>query len=325
MPTDRRMWAVFKALDRGWTVAEIHELTKIDPWFLTQFSGIVELCRSASLVGLRGISHDMLRTLKRAGVGDAELAGILGADEGAVRNARREADLRPAYKRIDTCAAEFESFTPYLYGTYERECEAAPTPRQKVVILGQRTEPDRAGHRVRLLLLPRRVCAARGGVRDRDGQLQPRDGVDRLRHRRSAVLRAADLRGCLGDHRPRAGSGRRRQLRGPVRRSDAAQACAVASGSGHPDPGHVTRFDRPRRGSRALRAAALGSRHSAGRQRHGDDGRGSARRARLDRLSPRRPSVLRPRRTCDGDRLRHGRARPLHGRRRRPPRQGIRS
>ena len=143
MPTDRRMWAVFKALDRGWTVADIHELTKIDPWFLTQFSGIVELCRSASLVGLRGISQDMLRTLKRAGISDAELAGILGADEGAVRNARREADLRPAYKRIDTCAAEFESFTPYLYGTYERECEAAPTPRQKVVILG--SGPNRIG------------------------------------------------------------------------------------------------------------------------------------------------------------------------------------
>ncbi|HEX2458425.1 MAG TPA: carbamoyl-phosphate synthase large subunit [Vicinamibacterales bacterium] len=143
VPNDRRMWAVFKALDRGWTVADLHELTRIDPWFLTQFSGIVELCRSASLVGLRGISNDMLRTLKRAGIGDAELAGILGTDEGAVRNARREADLRPAYKRIDTCAAEFESFTPYLYGTYERECEAAPTPRQKVVILG--SGPNRIG------------------------------------------------------------------------------------------------------------------------------------------------------------------------------------
>ncbi|HEX6050906.1 MAG TPA: carbamoyl-phosphate synthase large subunit, partial [Gemmatimonadaceae bacterium] len=143
VPTDRRMWAVFRALERGWTVEELHQATKIDPWFLTQFAQIVELCQSAALVGLRGISSDLLRTLKRAGVGDLELAQIVGADEGAVRTVREEAGLVPAYKRIDTCAAEFESFTPYLYGTYEKECEADPTPRQKVVILG--SGPNRIG------------------------------------------------------------------------------------------------------------------------------------------------------------------------------------
>ncbi len=143
VPTDRRMWAVFRALDRGWTVDELHELTKIDPWFLTQFSELVELARSAGLGGLRGISADMLRTLKRAGISDRELAAILGADEDSVRSARLENNLKPAYKRIDTCAAEFESFTPYLYGTYERECEADPTPRPKVIILG--SGPNRIG------------------------------------------------------------------------------------------------------------------------------------------------------------------------------------
>jgi len=143
VPNDRRMWAIFRAFDRGWTVDEVHELTRIDRWFLVQFSQLVELQRSASLVGLRGISRDMLRTLKRAGFSDRELGPILGADEGAVQNARLEHDLKPAYKRIDTCAAEFESFTPYLYGTFERECEADPTPRQKVVILG--SGPNRIG------------------------------------------------------------------------------------------------------------------------------------------------------------------------------------
>ena len=143
VPTDRRMWAVFRAFDRGWTVDEVYELTRIDRWFLVQFSQLVELQRSASLVGLRGISRDMLRTLKRAGFSDRELGPILGADEGAVQNARIEHDLKPAYKRIDTCAAEFESFTPYLYGTFEQECEADPTPRQKVVILG--SGPNRIG------------------------------------------------------------------------------------------------------------------------------------------------------------------------------------
>ena len=143
VPSDRRMWAVFRALDRGWTIEELHELTKIDRWFLVQFSQIVELQRSASLVGLRGISIDMLRTLKRAGISDRELATSLEADEASVRTTRLELGLVPAYKRIDTCAAEFESFTPYLYGTYEKECEAAPTSRQKVVILG--SGPNRIG------------------------------------------------------------------------------------------------------------------------------------------------------------------------------------
>jgi carbamoyl-phosphate synthase large subunit len=143
VPTDRRMWAVFRALERGWSVEKVHELTKIDPWFLTQFAQIVELCRAAGLVGLRGISADMLRTLKRAGLSDRDLGAILGSDEDAVRSLRFEHGLVPAYKRIDTCAAEFESFTPYLYGTYEKECEADPTPRPKVVILG--SGPNRIG------------------------------------------------------------------------------------------------------------------------------------------------------------------------------------
>jgi carbamoyl-phosphate synthase large subunit len=136
VPTDRRMWAVFRALERGWSVEDLHELTRIDRWFLTQFSQLVELARSAGLGGLRGTSADKLRTLKRAGISDRELGAILGVDEDAVRSTRLEHNLKPAYKRIDTCAAEFESFTPYLYGTYERECEADPTPRPKVVILG---------------------------------------------------------------------------------------------------------------------------------------------------------------------------------------------
>jgi carbamoyl-phosphate synthase large subunit len=143
VPTDRRMWALFRALERGWTVEALHQLTKIDPWFLTQFAELVELVRSAGLGGLRDLSPEMLRTLKRAGVSDRELATVLGVDEEAVRTTRLEQGLRPAYKRIDTCAAEFESFTPYLYGTYERECEADPTPRPKVVILG--SGPNRIG------------------------------------------------------------------------------------------------------------------------------------------------------------------------------------
>jgi carbamoyl-phosphate synthase large subunit len=143
VPNDRRMWALFTALERGWSIEDIHRLTKIDRWFLTQFQQLVELRQQAALVGLRGISKDLMRTLKRAGFGDWQLGSLLGTDEDAVRAARTDHGLKPAYKRIDTCAAEFESFTPYLYGTYEKECEAEPTPRQKVVILG--SGPNRIG------------------------------------------------------------------------------------------------------------------------------------------------------------------------------------
>jgi len=143
VPTDRRMWAVFRALDKGWSVERLHELTKIDPWFLDQFASLVELRRTAEMIGLRDMSPDLMRALKRAGFGDHELAGILGADAAAVRERRHELGLRPAYKRIDTCAAEFESFTPYMYSSYEESCEAEPTGRAKVIILG--SGPNRIG------------------------------------------------------------------------------------------------------------------------------------------------------------------------------------
>jgi carbamoyl-phosphate synthase large subunit len=143
VPTDRRMWAVFRALERGWTSSELHELTKIDPWFLDA----VRRDRRAApdgraSVGLRDMSPDLLRTLKRAGFGDRDIAGS-AAPTRRPCGARARAGARAAYKRIDTCAAEFESFTPYMYSTYEPECEADPTAPRKVVILG--SGPNRIG------------------------------------------------------------------------------------------------------------------------------------------------------------------------------------
>jgi carbamoyl-phosphate synthase large subunit len=143
VPSDRRMWAIFRALRRGWTVETLHELTKIDPWFLQQFADIVELRQMADLGEFREMSTDLLRTLKRSGFSDSDIAGVYGIDEDIVRQRRLEAGLVSAYKRIDTCAAEFESFTPYMYGTYEQVDEAEPTPKKKVVILG--SGPNRIG------------------------------------------------------------------------------------------------------------------------------------------------------------------------------------
>ena len=143
VPTHRRLWAIFRALELGWPIDEIQRHTRIDPWFLTQFAEIADLARTASLVEVREMSWDLLRTLKRAGFSDRDIADMCHVSEEMVRERRSELGLVPAYKRIDTCAAEFESFTPYLYGSYEQECEAAPTPRRKVLILG--SGPNRIG------------------------------------------------------------------------------------------------------------------------------------------------------------------------------------
>src|SRR5690348_15026661 len=130
VPSDRRMWALFRALQRGWTVETIHELTKIDPWFLQQFADIVALRNMAALGEFREMSADLLRTMKRTGFSDEDIAAVYGVDESAVRQRRLDEGLVPAYKRIDTCAAEFESFTPYMYGTFEQVCEADPTSKK---------------------------------------------------------------------------------------------------------------------------------------------------------------------------------------------------
>jgi carbamoyl-phosphate synthase large subunit len=143
VPSDRRMWALFRALRRGWNVETLHDLTKIDPWFLQQFADIVELRKMADLGEFREVSKDLLRTMKRSGFSDADIAGVYGIDEEMVRQRRLEEGLVPAFKRIDTCAAEFESFTPYMYSTYEQVDEAEPTPKKKVVILG--SGPNRIG------------------------------------------------------------------------------------------------------------------------------------------------------------------------------------
>jgi carbamoyl-phosphate synthase large subunit len=146
VPNDRRMWAVFRALMRGWRLETLQELTHFDPWFLEQFKEIVDLRQMATLVPFREMSPDLLRALKRNGFSDDDIAAAQGVDAASVRARRLEQGLVAAYKRVDTCAAEFESFTPYMYGTFEQVCEAEPTPRRKVVILG--SGPNRIGQGV---------------------------------------------------------------------------------------------------------------------------------------------------------------------------------
>jgi carbamoyl-phosphate synthase large subunit len=143
IPNAERFYYLHAALERNWSVEELHELTGIDPWFLTQLRQVVEMQRTLAQEDLSSVPRELLRQAKRYGFSDARIADLLGATETEVRAKRKELGIVPTYKRVDTCGAEFESFTPYLYSTYEEECEADPSDRRKIMILG--SGPNRIG------------------------------------------------------------------------------------------------------------------------------------------------------------------------------------
>ena len=145
-PSPDRLYQIGRGFQVGLTPERAHELTRIDPWFLHHVHAIATeeaALAAASPPGLAALSAADLRRYKRMGMSDRRLAALTGATEAEVRAARHAAGVRPVYKRVDTCGAELESFTPYLYSTYEDECEARPTDRKKVMILGG--GPNRIG------------------------------------------------------------------------------------------------------------------------------------------------------------------------------------
>jgi len=139
---DRVHWLLV-ALERGLSAAEICELTKIDPWFIRQMEEIVALHKRVAGVTVETVPHELLREAKRNGTSDEQLAQIWNTTPAVVRHQRAKAHIAPVFKRVDTCAAEFESFTPYLYSTYEEEDEAETQDRPKIAILG--SGPNRIG------------------------------------------------------------------------------------------------------------------------------------------------------------------------------------
>ena len=141
--SSRRLWQVADALRDGADVRALHEATAIDPWFLAQIEEIVRSEKSLSGKTLASLGRAELRALKRRGYSDARLAQLLGGDEKAVRKRRCDLGVRPVYKRVDTCAAEFDTTTAYLYSCYDDECEAQPSARRKIMILG--SGPNRIG------------------------------------------------------------------------------------------------------------------------------------------------------------------------------------
>ncbi len=140
MPSSHRLYHLADALRLGITRAEVYELSKIDPWFI---DAVAELVAEEKRVAREPLGQAYFREFKPMGFSDRRIAELRGIDESAVASARRDAGVMPVYKSVDTCGAEFEAFTPYLYSTYEGEDEAPPTARKKVIILGG--GPNRIG------------------------------------------------------------------------------------------------------------------------------------------------------------------------------------
>lgn len=142
-PGPERLFYVADAFRAGMSVEQVHALSFIDPWFLDQMEEIIAAEQQLAADGLGSLDKARMRRLKRMGFSDARLAQLAGTDEAAVRVLRKALGVKPVYKRVDSCAAEFATSTAYLYSTYEDECEAHPTGREKIMILGG--GPNRIG------------------------------------------------------------------------------------------------------------------------------------------------------------------------------------
>jgi len=142
-PGAERIWYLADALRAGISRQQLHDVTKIDPWFLVQIEELVNIEKEVRDAGLAALDSARLRFLKRKGFSDKRLSILVGCSEKQIRELRWSLDIRPVYKRVDTCAAEFATSTAYMYSTYEEECESSPTNRQKIMVLGG--GPNRIG------------------------------------------------------------------------------------------------------------------------------------------------------------------------------------
>ena len=142
-PGERRLWFIADAFRRGWPMQEIFDSCQVDKWFLHQIKDIVEDESHISKLTLSDLNYHLLLSLKKKGFSDARIADLLGVKEEAVRNHRYELEIHPVFKRVDSCAAEFDSTTNYLYSTYEQFNESEISNKKKIVVLG--SGPNRIG------------------------------------------------------------------------------------------------------------------------------------------------------------------------------------
>ena len=305
-PTPDRLRMVAQALRLGMSPEEVHEGCKIDPWFIAQFKAIVDM---EARIREHGLPDDAtnLRMLKAMGFSDARLATLTKKRPKEVAELRNSLNVRPVFKRIDTCAAEFASPTAYMYSTYETpfvgvaRSEAEVSDRKKVVILGG--GPNRIGQGIEFDYC---CCHAAFALKDAGYEAimincNPEtvstdyDTSDRLYFE---PLTAEDVIEILQD---RAGKRRSRRRYRAVRRPDTAEACRGAGKERHPDPRHRARHDRPCRGPRPLPEALDEARPQSAEQRHCLFGRAGAPCRLRDRLPAGRAPLLRARRPRHAD------------------------
>ena len=319
-PTPDRLLKAAQALRMGMGVEEIHEVCKIDPWFLER---VAEIVRLETMVRARGLPSDTgnLRALKAAGFSDARLAALAGVAEADVASERRRLGVQPVFKRIDTCAAEFAAPTAYMYSTYEApfagvaSCEANPTEREKIVILGG--GPNRIGQGIEFDYCCCHASFALSGAGYETIMINcnPETVSTDYRHLGPALFRAADRRGRAGDSRQGARAGVAEGGNRAVRRPDAAEARPRHRTVGRADPRHIGQFHRSRGGSRPLQAPARQARIEAAQERHRLFGRAGAPHRRRSRAAAGGAPFLCAGRTGDGDHPQFRRARRLSVRR----------
>ena len=143
IPSPDRLWFVADGFRKGLTIEEIFEFSKIDPWFLVQIKDLIDEENNLEKISLSNLEFQELYNLKRKGFSDARIAHLIACSEEEIRNHRKSLNINPVFKRVDTCAAEFESSTAYMYSTYEEECEANVTQNKKIMVLGG--GPNRIG------------------------------------------------------------------------------------------------------------------------------------------------------------------------------------
>ena len=317
-PTPDRLLKIAQAMRLGANDELIHNACRVDPWFLGEIRALVETEAEIKAKGLPATAG-AFRRLKAKGFSDKRLGKLTGAGADEVMEKRRALGVRPVFKRIDTCAAEFASPTAYMYSTYETPFagivadEAAPSDKKKVIILGG--GPNRIGQGIEFDYC---CCHAAFALKEVGYETimvncNPEtvstdyDTSDRLYFE---PLTPEDVLEIIDTERSQRHAARRHRA---VRRPDAAQARRAAGEGEGADPRHLARHDRPRGRPRPLQETARQTEGAPAAERHRHLAGGGARHRRRDRLSGGDPAVLRTGRARHGDRARRGPVRPLRG------------
>ncbi len=313
-PHDGRLALVQQGLWAGASIDAVYEATGIDPWFLDHICQINEI--ADALASAESLDRELLVMAKREGFSDGQVAQLRGLSEEEVREIRHAWGIRPVFKTVDTCAAEFEAMTPYHYSSYDEEDELQPSGREKVIILG--SGPNRIGQGIEFdySCVHAAMALSDAGfetimINVGDGEQQPGNRLHGLRHLRSSLFRTFDVRRRLGSCQCRAATRIRRGRHRAARWPNTTRTGATPRRCRRPDCGHVTGRHPSRRRARSLRPRAGGRWLAGSRPRNGAIVRRGGGYRSSRRLSRARSPELCTRRARNGDRVRRCDAREL--------------